>query len=84
MNHQQILCSASEQGRKWESEIPTFPLSILTMADRFALSSFEFFMRHIRARFPFHAGIASMTDVPVQILSGPACFHLKLVKGQRE
>src|ERR1051326_1060889 len=34
------------------------------MADRFTLSSFEFFVRRTRTRFPFRYGIASMTDVP--------------------
>lgn len=34
------------------------------MADRFTLSSFEFFVRHTRTRFPFRYGIASMTEVP--------------------
>jgi hypothetical protein len=34
------------------------------MADRFALSPFEFFVRHTRTRFPFRYGIASMTEVP--------------------
>ena len=37
---------------------------MLTMADRFTLSPFEFFVRHTRTRFPFRYGIASMTDVP--------------------
>ena len=34
------------------------------MADRFTLSSFEFFVRRTRTRFPFRYGIASMTEVP--------------------
>ena len=34
------------------------------MIDRFTLSSFEFFVRHTRTRFPFRYGIASMTEVP--------------------
>jgi hypothetical protein len=34
------------------------------MTDRFTLSSFEFFVRQTRTRFPFRYGIASMTDVP--------------------
>src|SRR5205809_4814921 len=37
---------------------------MLTMADHFTLSPFEFFVRHARTRFPFRYGIASMTDVP--------------------
>ncbi|PYT36607.1 MAG: hypothetical protein DMG45_26685, partial [Acidobacteria bacterium] len=41
-----------------------FPLSMLTMADHFTLSPFEFFVRQTRTRFPFRYGIASMTDVP--------------------
>src|SRR5437016_8781797 len=34
------------------------------MTDRFTLSTFEFFVRHTRTRFPFKYGIASMTEVP--------------------
>src|SRR5260221_7929620 len=34
------------------------------MTDRFTLSSFEFFVRRTRTRFPFRYGIASMTEVP--------------------
>jgi len=34
------------------------------MAEQLTLSSFEFFVRHARTRFPFRYGIASMTDVP--------------------
>src|ERR1043165_4576509 len=34
------------------------------MVDRFTLSSFEFFVRRTRTRFPFRYGIASMTEVP--------------------
>jgi len=34
------------------------------MTDRFTLSTFEFFVRHTRTRFPFRYGIASMTEVP--------------------
>src|SRR4029450_11727062 len=37
---------------------------MLTMANRFTLGSFEFFVRHTRTRFPFRYGIASMTEVP--------------------
>src|SRR5439155_5817575 len=37
---------------------------MLTMADHFTLSPFEFFVRQTRTRFPFRYGIASMTDVP--------------------
>ena len=34
------------------------------MAERFALSPFEFFVQPTRTRFPFRYGIASMTEVP--------------------
>jgi len=37
---------------------------MLTVADRFILSPFEFFVRHTRTRFAFRYGIASMTEVP--------------------
>jgi hypothetical protein len=38
------------------------------MSERFTLSTFEFFTRELRTRFPFRYGIASMTDVPHQFL----------------
>src|SRR5262245_33944748 len=36
----------------------------MSVADRFTLSPFEFFVLRTRTRFPFRYGIASMTEVP--------------------